>query len=255
MKKIDFNSQIRTLQLINHLAMFYGFYAICTGLISYWYLIAGVIAYCWFLTIGTTIGLHRYFSHRSFEAGQIWQYIMAWSGTICTVGTIIGWVGLHRYHHLHTDTEEDPHDPHRIGIFKAWFYFWKPSKFTKKFIRQELQNPMIVFMHRHYFKIIFAYIAILAAIDPWLVVWCYCLPANGAYLAISALTVIGHMHGYTNYVLRDSSKNSWIANVLSLGEGWHNNHHAQPWNHRQGHKWWEIDPPAWIIEHIVQKNK
>jgi stearoyl-CoA desaturase (delta-9 desaturase) len=74
-------------------------------------------------------------------------------------------------------------------------------------------------------------------------------------LAISALTVIGHTHGYTNYTINDSSKNSWLANILSLGEGWHNNHHAQPWNHRQGHRWWEIDPPAWVIENIIRTNK
>jgi len=253
--KFDFNTQIRTLQLANHLIMFFGFYAVIIGTLSYWYLVAGIVAYVWFLVIGTTVGLHRYFSHRSFKAGRTWQYIMAWSGTICTVGTILGWAGLHRYHHLHTDTENDPHDPTRIGVFRAWFYFWKQSKFTKKFIRNELQDPMIVFMHRHYFKIIFSYILVLAIIDPWLIIWCYCLPANGAYLAISALTVIGHMHGYTNYKINDSSRNSWIANVLSLGEGWHNNHHAQPWNHRQGHKWWEIDLPAWVIENIIQPNK
>lgn len=250
----DFNFKIRLLQAVNHLALVVGFIAVALGVIGTDYLWIGLVSYLWFCMIGTTIGLHRYFSHRSFKTSRVWEYIMAWSGTICTVGTIIGWAGLHRYHHAHTDTLEDPHNPHEIGKFNAWVYNWKPSKFTKKFIRLELSDPMIVFMHRHYFKIIFSYILVLALINPWLVIWCYALPACGAYLAISAVTVIGHIHGYVNYEVNDSSKNSWITSLLSVGEGWHNNHHATPYNHRQGHKRWELDPAAWIIEKILMKN-
>jgi fatty-acid desaturase len=136
--KVEFNHKIRLLQLVNHLAMFVGIAAVVMGKASPWYVLAGGIAYVWFVLIGTNIGLHRYFSHRSFQASLAWQYVMAWSGTICSVGTIIGWAGLHRYHHRHTDTVDDPYDPQRIGLFRAWFYLWDTSKFTKKFIRKEL---------------------------------------------------------------------------------------------------------------------
>jgi stearoyl-CoA desaturase (delta-9 desaturase) len=251
----DFNFKIRVLQIVNHLAVIIGLVAVFLGYIGIQYLWLGLACYVWFVMIGTTIGLHRYFSHRSFKTNRVWEYIMGWSGTICTVGSIIGWAGLHRYHHAHTDTEEDPHNPHEIGIFNAWFYNWKPSKFTKKFIRLELSDPMIVFLHKNYFKTIFCYIIILAVINPWLVIFCYALPACGAYLAISAVTVIGHIHGYVTHTVADSSKNSWITSLLSLGEGWHNNHHAIPYNHRQGHKWWELDPSAWLIENVIAKNK
>lgn len=249
-----FNLKIRLLQLVNHLAMFYGFYAIYQGL-SPWYLFFAFIFYCWFQIIGVGVSLHRYYCHRSFTASKLWQYIMAITGTLCTVGSILGFAGLHRYHHLHTDTEKDPHDPRRLGIFRVWFYLWEPSKLTKKFIRTELQDKLVMFLHNNYYKVIFSYILILAVIDPWLVIWCYCVPANGSYLFISALTVIGHLHGYTTHQIDNSSRNSWIANILSLGEGWHNNHHAQPWNHRQGQTWWEFDPPAWVIENFIDRSK
>ena len=249
----NFNTRIRLLQLANHLAVLGGFIAVGIGYLSTSYLWIGLIAYVWFVLIGTTIGFHRYFSHRSFKTSRVWEYIMAWSGTICTVGTLIGWVGLHRYHHMNTDTDLDPHDPRRIGAWNAWTYNWKRSKFGKKFIRLELGDPMIVFMHKHYFKIIFAYIAILAIINPWLIIWCYCLPACGSYLAISAVTVIGHMHGYKTFDVGDEARNSWITSLLSLGEGWHNNHHAKAGDHRQGYQWWELDPAAWIIEHVLRK--
>lgn len=242
------------LQLVNHLLLLGGVICLAVGIIDWTYLIVGLIFYVVIVMGGTCIGLHRYFSHRSFTTSRPWEYVLAFLGTISTVGTILGWCGLHRYHHAHTDTDEDPHNPYEIGYFNAWFYNWKPSKFTKKFIRPELKDPMIVYMHTHYFRIIFAYVALLAIIDPWLVIWCYCLPACGSYLAISAVTVIGHVHGYVNYQVKDSSKNSWITGILSLGEGWHNNHHAQPYNYRQGHQQWELDPSAWIIEKILMKK-
>jgi stearoyl-CoA desaturase (delta-9 desaturase) len=250
----NFNTRIRWLQAVNHLALLGGIIAVAAGIISTSYLWIGLASYIWFVLIGTTIGLHRYFSHRTFKTNRVWQYIMAWSGTICTVGTIIGWVGLHRYHHAHTDTEEDPHDPRRIGIWNAWTYNWKRSKFSKKFIRIELGDPMIVFMHKHYFKIIFSYIALLAIINPWLIIWCYCLPACGSYLAISAVTVIGHMHGYVTHDVGDNARNSWITSLLSLGEGWHNNHHARSFDYRNGYQWWELDPAAWLIEHVISNG-
>jgi len=251
----NFNRNIRRLQLVNHLLVLFGIYLLITQSISTNYLYIGIIGYVWFVLFGTTIGLHRYFSHHSFKANKFWHYFLAVTGTLCTVGTVIGWVGLHRYHHAHTDTEEDPHDPRRIGIFNAWFYNWKPSKFTKKFIRQELGDKLLVFLHKHYFKVIFAYILLLLIIDPVLVIFLYCLPACGSYLAISAVTVIGHMHGYVTTDVNDNARNSWITSLLSMGEGWHNNHHAFPYNHRQGHQYWELDPSAWVIENIIDRSK
>ena len=249
----DFNTKIRALQIVNHVLALAGIVCVILGVIDISYLVIGFIFHLWFGMVGVCIGLHRYFSHRSFKTSRAWEYVLGISGTLCTVGTVIGWVGLHRYHHAHSDTPEDPHDPHEIGYWNAWVYNWKPSKFTKKWIRMELQDPLTQFLHRHYFKVIFAYIAILALINPWLVVWCYCLPACGSYHGISAVTVIGHIHGYTNHEVKDTSKNSWLASILSLGEGWHNNHHAHPYNYRQGEKWWELDPSAWIIKNIISR--
>lgn len=253
-QKSVFNSRIRMLHIVNHLAILVGFVSVFLGYINVDYLWIGLAAYIWFVLFGTTIGMHRYFSHRSFKTNRVWQYILGWSATIATVGPIVGWCGLHRYHHGNTDTDEDPHDPKRIGYWNAWNYNWKPSKFTRKSIKLELQDPMIVFFSRHYFKTIIAYVILLAIINPWLIIWCYCLPACGAYLAISAVTVIGHIHGYKTQEVGDQARNSWIAWLLSCGEGWHNNHHARGWDHRQGHAWWELDPSAWVIENIIAND-
>lgn len=248
-----FNNKIRNLQIFNHVMLLIGFGLIFAGVLSTNYLWIAFIAYLLVEMVGTNIGMHRYFSHRSFKTYRPLEYVLGFLATISTVGPIIGWCGLHRYHHGNTDTDLDPHAPSKIGIINAWTYNWKRSKFSRSYIKRELQDPMIVFFSRHYFKTIFAYIAVLAIIDPWLIIFAYCIPACGSYLAISAVTVIGHMHGYKNYKIDDRARNSWITCLLSCGEGWHNNHHAQPGNYNNGHKWWEFDPNRWLIE-VIRKR-
>jgi stearoyl-CoA desaturase (delta-9 desaturase) len=127
------------------------------------------------------------------------------------------------------------------------------TNISKKFIRDVVSDPVILLTHRHYFKIIFTFVALLAVIDPLLVIFAYAIPATGCLNGVSAVTVISHIHGYRSYDVNDTSRNSWIASVLSLGEGWHNNHHAKPYQWCQGEQWWEIDPPSWIIRLIQQK--
>lgn len=255
MSKFDFNDRIKVLHLINHLAVIYGLYLIFTGVLALTYLWIGLFSYVLIVLIGLNIGFHRYFCHRSFKTTRPWEYVMAFFGTICTVGPVIGWVGLHRYHHAYSDTPLDPHDPHKIGILRAWTYFWNRSKFSRRMIKMELNDPMLKFFNKHYFKTIFTYVVALAIIDPWLVIWCYAIPACGGYMMISAATVIAHMHGTQPYSNKDSSKNSWIASLLGLGEGWHNYHHWRAGDHRHGHLPWEFDPAAWVIEHIISTNK
>jgi stearoyl-CoA desaturase (delta-9 desaturase) len=77
------------------------------------------------------------------------------------------------------------------------------------------------------------------------------IPACLCLHSTSAIIVIAHRHGYKTYELKnDESRNSWIASLITLGEGWHNNHHAKPYAWQQGEKWWELDPPSWIIKLI-----
>lgn len=251
--KSVFNTRIQTLQIVNHGLMFLGFALIFLGILDVYYLWIALVSYLLVEMLGTNIGMHRYFSHRSFKTYRPVEYILGFLATIATVGPIIGWVGLHRYHHGNTDTDLDPHAPSKIGVINAWFYNWKRSQFSRSYIKRELKDKMIVFLSRHYFKTIFAYIALLALIDPWLIIFAYCIPACGAYLAISAVTVIGHIHGYKNYDIDDQARNSWVTCLLSCGEGWHNNHHAHPGNYNNGHRWWELDPNRWVIE-IIRKR-
>lgn len=228
-----------------------GFYWVAIGQISAWYLLAGLCAYVFFGFMGMVIGLHRYFAHRSFKTNKFWHAVMALASTLVSVGTVVAWVGLHRYHHIYSDSEEDVHSPRQLGFFRAFFYLYNQKVISEKYARPELRDRLLVFLHRYYFFVIASYIGILYLLDPYLVIWLYQLPVVGVYLGISAITTVAHMHGYKSYNTKDDSKNSWLAAILAGGEGWHNNHHAYPSYHRSGHKKGEWDPAAWIIEKIL----
>lgn len=250
--RTDFNTQIKTLQLINILLSIAGLVYLVTNF-SWFYFSVATGMFLFFGIVGANVGLHRYFSHRSFKVARPWQIVLATVGTLCTLGSIISWAAVHRYHHLHADTDRDPHSPQKIGLWRAYTYDWVRTNISKKFIRDVISDPVILFTHRHYFKIIFAFVAVLAVIDPWLVVFAYAIPVTGCLNGVSAVTVISHIHGYRSHDVNDTSRNSWIATVMSLGEGWHNNHHARPYQWQQGEQWWEIDPPSWVIRLIQQK--
>ncbi|NBO28127.1 MAG: acyl-CoA desaturase [Synechococcaceae bacterium WB6_1A_059] len=246
-----FNSKIKLLQLTNLIVTLIGI----VYLVENWnlfYFFVGILSFLIFGIIGANAGYHRYFSHRSYQTYKPIEIIMAIIGTLATLGSIISWVAVHRYHHLTADTDKDPHSPRHIGWWRAYTYDWNRVDISKKFIRDVIKDPFIVFLHKNYFKIIFVYIFFLALIDPMLVIFAYCLPATGCLNGVAAVTVIGHIHGYVSHHTNDSARNSWISCILSLGEGWHNNHHAKPYNWKQGERWWEIDPPAWFIR-LVKK--
>lgn len=249
----NFNFQIKALQLLNLILSIVGIVYLLFNF-KFSYLIISIITFLIFGIIGANAGYHRYFSHRSYKTSKIIENIMAFIGTLATLGSVISWVAIHRYHHLHADTKEDPHSPLYIGKWNAYTYNWNKTKISKKFIKDIINNPFIVFLHKNYFKIIFLYISILLVIDPWLVIFAYAIPATGCLNGVAAVTVIGHLHGYTTYNTNDTAKNSWLANILSLGEGWHNNHHAHPYKWKQGEKWWEIDPPSIFIKLIKNEN-
>ena len=249
--KHNFNTQIKSLQLVNILLSIIG---ICYLAVDFniGYFSTFIISFLIFGIIGANAGYHRYFSHRTYKTSRFVEVLLAVIGTLATLGSIISWVALHRYHHLHADTDKDPHSPRHIGWWKAYTYDWKRADISKKLIRDVVQDPLVVFLHRHYFKVIFVYVVLLLLINPWLVIFAYAMPATGCLNGVAAVTVIGHIHGYLNHQVNDTAKNSWIANIMSLGEGWHNNHHARPYQWKQGEKWWEIDPPSWFIR-IVKK--
>lgn len=247
--KLTHNQTVRGLQIFNHLLLIAGVaYVATTGqwhwlLVSlYFYIVTGML--------GVNIGYHRLLSHRSFKTYAPIEKLVSIIGVLTTIGSPMAWVAIHRQHHRAAETEQDPHSPYHLGKFNAWVGFWNYLPLSPKLVKDMRKDNFQKFLHKYYLEIIVGYCIVLALINPWLVIFGYAIPACLCLHSTSAIIVIAHYHGYRTHDIKDESRNSWIAHLMSLGEGWHNNHHANGgrWNTQE--KWWEIDPPALVIRLI-----
>lgn len=243
--------KIRLLQLINHLLFLIGLIYVFL-FEQYSYLIASIITYYVVGILGINVGYHRLLSHRSFRTYKPIYYLLSFIGTITAMGSPLAWVAVHRQHHRYSDTDLDPHSPHKLGVLRAWLGFWGDVKIDLRNCKDLRQNKFHRFIHKNYILIQGVYVLLLSLIDPLLVIYVYAIPAVLIFHSAGAFDVIAHMQGYRTYDTPDKSKNSWIANIVTMGEGWHNNHHAKPWNWNNKERWWEIDIPALIIR-VIKK--
>lgn len=209
-------------------------------------------------TFGGNIGLHRYFSHNSFKTDRFWHFLLCIFSTHLGIGSIISWSGQHRYHHLHSDTPLDVHSPRHYSVIKILFGVWN-IKIDRQLIRDFLSDRFLIFLHKNYWTIHISLSAIYFTTDylfnTWLFFALYAFPNLLCLISGFSLAIVTHIRGYKNYQLPDDSRNCWIMNFLTLGEGWHNNHHANPRRYFQGEKWWEWDIPAVIIRLIATDLK
>jgi len=253
---VDLNIKVRLLQTFNHIATIPAVvYALYTG--SYY--LFGIAFVAWLVVgpISSVITLHRLLTHRSFNTYPWLEKALSYISVASTVGPTISWVALHRQHHARSDRDGDPHTPYINGKFnlvqviKVWLgYDWHIPNIPVTYVKDLMRSPTHKFIFNNYFKIIFAYSLILIVIDPMLWLFVYVVPASMTVHLIGVVNVFGHMHGYRTYNTTDKSTNSWIANLVSLGDGWHNNHHGRPGNWYAGEKWWEWDLMGRIIQLI-----
>lgn len=254
------NLKILLLQLVNLIILLASFVYVYTTSEYYWYLLSMAV---WFIycPIGCGLTLHRLLTHRSFQTLPLIENILSIISVFSTLGPSIAWVALHRIHHKKSDTNDDPHTSYANGKFSIVKsiqviigYLQKTDNIPVKFVSDLLKKPMQKFIFNNYFKIIAFWILLLGMINPLLIMFVYSVPAVLTILTVGLVNVLGHCHGYRSYDTNDFSTNSWIANIISFGEGWHNNHHAHQHLSYTGEKWWEWDVIGTLIN-IIRIDK
>lgn len=198
--------------------------------------------------LGISIGFHRLLTHRSFKTHKWIEYLFTWLGCLAFTGSSIGWVGMHRDHHKHSDGENDPHSP----INKGWKmliarYDFSPNKWAVKYLVTDRFHSAI---HRYYFGLLLLWTLAFAAFGLTSMMHFVLIPATISIWVSTISNYMNHMWGYVSYQTTDNSRNNWLNALFTFGEGWHNNHHARPGAWNFGHKWWEIDVASWIIRLI-----
>ncbi len=249
--------KFKILHLCTHLLSLIGIVWVFHSHQYYWLLVAFAF-YLYAGIVGVNVALHRYFAHQSFQTSRFGYWILLISSFLPMLGSPAAWGSIHRFHHTHSDSDLDPHSPKHLGAWKSWMTAWPSIDMPLSTFRSFIRDKRISFLDRHYFQFALAYAAILAVIDWRLACFVFALPAIGCFHGAAAIAVIPHVNfplGYANHKTEDRSQNNVFAWILSLGEGWHNNHHHDPSKYRHGEKWWEIDPPAFVIKFFFMKPR
>jgi stearoyl-CoA desaturase (delta-9 desaturase) len=208
---------------------------------------------------------HRYFSHRTFRTSRAGQFVIAILANTAVQRGALWWASVHRHHHKHSDEVEDVHSPvthsflwSHIGWMTSSRNF--PTDYNR--IKDLAKFPELVFLNRFDLVIpvgfalaLYAFGAALAHFAPQLgtsgaqiLVWGFFVSTVVLLHGTLCINSLAHTMGKQRYSTGDDSRNSFILALITLGEGWHNNHHHHMTSVRQGMYWWEIDITYYVLK-------
>ncbi len=222
------------------------------------------------------IGYHRLLTHRSFKVPKWFERSLVTLALCSAQETPAKWVAWHRMHHQYSDEPDDPHTP-TVSFFWAhvnWLVHDSKSKLQtynlyERYARDILKDPYYRWVEKlplpaGFFFLCHAAVFALASFTAGGFLFGWGMPALQFMLSIMVWGVIlrtvyvwhitwsvnslSHIFGYRNHETRDDSRNNWFVTLLTAGEGWHNNHHADPTSATVQHRWWEIDLNYYVIK-------
>lgn len=207
---------------------------------------------------------HRYFSHKAFRTSRVCQFLFGLLGSTATQRGPIWWASHHRRHHRYSDTERDMHSP-RKGFWwshMGWFLSTKHFVTREQWVRDLIKFPELRFLDRFDIVIPVLYAVALWGLGKWLeiafpalgttgwqmLIWGYFVSTIVLIHCTLFINSLSHVWGNQRYKTGDDSRNNGFLALITLGEGWHNNHHHYPVSARQGFYWWEIDISYYLLK-------
>jgi stearoyl-CoA desaturase (delta-9 desaturase) len=201
---------------------------------------------------------HRYFSHKAFRTSRAVQFFFALLGAASAQRCPLWWAAHHRNHHRHADTEHDMHSPVTHGFLwshMGWFMTPRGFPTDRTVIPDLLRFPELRWLDRHDLvapvvlatmlfatgSLLHVHAPALHTSGPQLLVWGFVVSSVVRFHCTVTINSLAHRWGTRRFVTRDESRNNWFLAIITLGEGWHNNHHHFPGSARQGFRWWEFD--------------
>ena len=224
----------------------------------------GVAIWLYFLRMFFITGFyHRYFSHLSYKVGRVMQFCMACCGCTAMQKGPIWWPSHHRHHHQHSDTPDDVHSCKLRGLWWShvgWILCRKFHSVNEATVPDLLKFPELRWLDRDYHHLWPVALLALACFGfgSWLgadwgtsgwqmLIWGFFISTVVLFHATSTINSLAHLMGRKRYKTGDESRNSFFLAIITMGEGWHNNHHHYPATVRQGFYWWEIDLTYYIL--------
>jgi stearoyl-CoA desaturase (delta-9 desaturase) len=235
-----------------------------------WLAIAGVYV---FGGLGINLCYHRLLTHRALVCPKWLEHGFAILGVCSMQDTPARWVAVHRRHHEHSDKRDDPHSPlagffwshagwmllenrdlARLGIYDRYAKDILRDPFYRRLERTLLYPIIVLSSWAVFFGAGFAIALATGGGVPEafrfgasLLVWGVFVRVVLVWHITWSVNSLAHLWGYQNYATGEYSRNNWLVAVLTSGEGWHNNHHADPRSARHGHRWWELDPIFGVV--------
>jgi stearoyl-CoA desaturase (delta-9 desaturase) len=217
-----------------------------------WSAIALCITLYWLRIFAIGAGYHRYFSHRAYSTSRTFQLVLAVMAQSTTQKSVLWWAIQHRHHHLHSDTPRDLHSPRQKGFLYShvgWIFARRQDAVDLTKIEDFAKYPELMWLHRFEQApaVVLAVVCYLIAGWSGVVVgffWSTVL----VYHATFCINSLAHVHGRQRYLTGDDSRNNWFLALFTMGEGWHNNHHACQSSVRQGFRWWEYDLTYYLLK-------
>jgi fatty-acid desaturase len=246
---------------------------------SWWGLLFLPIGNYIFTSMGIGAGYHRLLTHRGFKCPKWFEYVLATLGVCSFQDSPARWVLVHRVHHQHSDHQPDPHTP-RVSAWWShvgWLFVDNRELSTAvaydRYVRDLMRDPYYLWLQRGgRWVAVYVLHAVAIALAAFGLGWWFTGSLAGATQVMAQVMLWGvvlrtlftwhvtwginsfaHMWGYRNYETREDSRNNWLFALLTNGEGWHNNHHADPRSARHGHHWWEVDVTwgtLWLLERV-----
>jgi stearoyl-CoA desaturase (Delta-9 desaturase) len=218
----------------------------------------------YFVQMFTITGFyHRYFSHKSFFTSKKVEVMFAVLGCLTCQNDATWWASHHRHHHRHSDSNNDEHSPITKGFFRSymlWFFNNKNIHVKSDYVRDLLKKGHLAAIRKYCFLIILFYLCLLTLFGLLVsaytslhfgcieaLYYLFILPTVLSLHATYCINSVAHVCGRRRYNTADSSKNNWFLALITLGEGWHNNHHHYPVTARQGFRWYELDITYYIL--------
>ena len=216
-----------------------------------WQAIAICVVLYWLRMFAIGAGYHRYFSHRAYATSRLFQFILAFLAQSSAQKSVLWWAAKHRHHHLHSDTRRDVHSPRHKGFVYShvgWIFARQHDATDLQKVADFASFPELMWLHKLEVLPAILIAALCVFIAGWtgLVVgflWSTVL----LYHATFCINSLAHVHGRKRYVTGDESRNNWLLALFTMGEGWHNNHHAYQSSAQQGFRWWELDLTYYIL--------
>ena len=200
---------------------------------------------------GITGGFHRYFSHRAFKTSRGFQFFLAFLGQSSAQRATLWWAAKHREHHKYSDTEHDVHSPVKHGFWYShvgWILCTRGLSADYSLIKDFQKYPELVWLGKYH-----TLPAVLLAVFVWAIAgWSglvvgFVISTVLLYHGTFTINSLSHIYGKQRYDTGDNSRNNLLLAIITLGEGWHNNHHHFPSAAPQGFRWWQIDITYYIL--------